>query len=239
LEIGPLPSAKKPKLKFCDFLFNEIPYELIESKLVRNEKNQYYYVVYFEDNLNIQTDININFEGNVNFSLWVNLWCTSLNLIQKFLDDFHIQVKNSNDNTVLSIDKSKLLGEQSSRRDFIFKESLLKSAHIFTVGKKESDKSGSELKTKELTRLEESPDDIIYSEPNASDDLFDIMKKIYHNNDLHVLLKAINKFVTEKGKMTFNKNEMSMVYKGTELDKFNKSKGAELFELKIVYSLMD
>jgi hypothetical protein len=120
----------------------------------------------------------------------------------------------------------------------------MKSANIFTLHDK-SEKVGKpnyddfDDSNSNSQKSIETVEDILYSEPNATDDLFEIMKKIYHNNDLNVLLKAIHSFTDQKGKQPFNRSDMSVHYNGTELDKFNKTKGAENFSIKIQYSLND
>ena len=57
----------------------------------------------------------------------------------------------------------------------------------------------------------------IQSEPNANDNLFNIIKKLSHNNCLNNIIKSINKFVPKK----FDKSSISINLKGRELDKFS------------------
>jgi hypothetical protein len=73
----------------------------------------------------------------------------------------------------------------------------------------------------------------IHSEPNANDNLFNIIKKLNHNNNLNTLIKAINKFVQKK----FDKSNISIILKGRELDKFSDKKNIDLYTVRINYCL--
>lgn len=73
----------------------------------------------------------------------------------------------------------------------------------------------------------------IQSEPNANDNLFNIIKKLSHNNCLNNIIKSINKFVPKK----FDKSNISINLKGRELDKFSDKKNIDIYSVRINYSL--
>lgn len=58
-----------------------------------NGKN--FFIINFDNSLIIDTDINIKVSGAVRFSLWCNLWYSTLNQIKIFLEDFHNEIINS------------------------------------------------------------------------------------------------------------------------------------------------
>jgi hypothetical protein len=73
----------------------------------------------------------------------------------------------------------------------------------------------------------------VNSEPNANDNLFNIIKKLSHNNCLNNIIKAINRFVVKK----FDKTNINIILKGKELDKFSDRKNMDQYTVKINYCL--
>lgn len=48
-------------------------------------------MITFDNSLVVDTDINIKVNGRIRFSLWCNLWYTTLNQIKNFLENFHTE----------------------------------------------------------------------------------------------------------------------------------------------------
>lgn len=79
-----------------------------------------------------------------------------------------------------------------------------------------------------------------FSEPNESDNLFDIIYKLKHNTDLNILIKTINKILVKEGKQPFDKSDLAIALSAKELDKFSKHKSMNKnFAVSICYSLFD
>jgi hypothetical protein len=92
IEIGPLKDKNLPNIKLCDFLFNDIPTEESKRSIVMNNNQPYFSITF--NHIIVDTDINIAGNGGISFSLWCNLWYSTLNLIQKFYENFHKECIN-------------------------------------------------------------------------------------------------------------------------------------------------
>jgi hypothetical protein len=101
---------------------------------------------------------------------------------------------------------------------------------------KESSVSGNTIPAVELNNI-----DLFHiSEPNESDNLFDIFYKLKHNTNLNILIKTINKILVNEHKKPFDKSDLTIVLGAKELDKFNKIKKInQNFAVSISYSLYE
>lgn len=101
---------------------------------------------------------------------------------------------------------------------------------------KESRESGKSLPVVDLNNI-----NLFHiSEPNESDNLFDIFYKLKHNTNLNILIKTINKILINEQKKPFDKSDLTIVLGAKELDKFNKLKKINPnFAVSISYSLYE
>jgi hypothetical protein len=90
IEIGPLVNTNL-NIKIFDFEYNEFNVSKMKKNIsTKNGKN--YFVIIFDNSLIVDTDINIKVTGSLKFSLWCNLWYSTLNQIKNFLENFHSEI---------------------------------------------------------------------------------------------------------------------------------------------------
>jgi hypothetical protein len=94
IEIGPFSNPVNLKIQIYDFVYNEYDVSLFTKSMTTiNGKN--YFVITFNNTLIVDTDINIKVAGRLKFSLWCNLWYSTLNQIKNFLENFHCENINT------------------------------------------------------------------------------------------------------------------------------------------------
>jgi protein-tyrosine phosphatase len=90
IEIGPFSSAVNLNIQIFDFVYNEFNVTNFKKTMTTiNGKN--YFSINFDNSLTVDTDINIKVSGALQFSLWCNLWYSTLNQIKNFLENFHTE----------------------------------------------------------------------------------------------------------------------------------------------------
>ena len=108
VKVGPLPKGKKIILKICNFINNN--FDIKNNMLVGMENKEpndkmSYYEISFHPELIIHSDIKINFQGIVNFYIWVNLWYVKKreNKLKKGLDEIEKRQLIDDVNTIAEV----------------------------------------------------------------------------------------------------------------------------------------
>ena len=212
IKLGPLSHGKKLKIKVCNFVDSKFK---LKDKFLKEEfkfsnKQAIYYEKHFDPELTVYSDIQINIKIDMNFYLWVNFYYSTLELIRIFNNEYG----------------GSPIKKVQSAKDIKFSD-------LVTLKKDDSIKK---KKTKKANILSSN---ILLNKGGGSEEnsLYDIIKRLDHNNDLNELIKEVNL----NPDVEFDKKNMSIVIKSTEFDKFNEIKDYKDkdFELTIFYSLLD
>ena len=129
VKLGPFYKSKKIKIKICNFINND--FKLNSNKLIEKEEKDnkgelaYFYEQYFDQELNIYSDIRITFKEGVNFYVWVNFWYASWEMIKKFYDE---KQKNEQQDSK----ENSIINENNS----IFKDKEEKGNNVITTHSK-------------------------------------------------------------------------------------------------------
>ena len=244
VKVGPLPKGKKISLKICNFINNnfDIKDNLLLEVEDSNENNETcFYEIAFNPELIIHSDIKINFQGIVNFYVWVNLWYSSWENIKKFYDKEEFGEEKEKEKLNMEM-------EEIKKNKNINNENEIK---INTINNKFKPKYSFDLKENEINTKEEK--NIISSKKDdlseevfvddfekekkekfsATKSLYEIIYRLKHNTDLNELISRINQDLRNK----FDKNKMKIVLNTTEFDKFDEAKEFPNLKATIYYSL--
>ena len=99
---------KKISLKICNFINNNFGVKnnmLVEMQNKEPNHEMSFYEISFHPELIIHSDIKINFQGIVNFYIWVNLWYVKKreNKLKKGLDEIEKRQLIDDVNTIAEV----------------------------------------------------------------------------------------------------------------------------------------
>ena len=250
VRVGPLPPGKKINLKICNFINNN--FDIKDNYLTETESNQQneeatFYEISFNPELIIHSDIKINFQGIVNFYVWVNLWYSSWENIKNFYDkeEFGFEKKNENIYNELNEIETKKIEQNNNINN-------KKNKYVFESNKKNNDDDNNIniINTnieKEKNSIEDNKDEISenrliegtgYEKNDKNTEaksLYEIIYKLKHNTDLNELIFKINQELKKK----FDKNNMKIELNSNEFDKFDEASKHKDLKTTIFYSLED
>ena len=249
VKVGPLPKGKKISLKICNFINNN--FEIKDNLLVEIEsKNQddemCYYEIRFDPELIIHSDIKINFQGIVNFYVWVNLWYSSWENIKKFYDkeeygeekekekrnmnkEFEETQINQNEtkgNEINVNNNNNPKNQSENKYSFNTKDNLIstKAEKLYDETKKDDMSEEAFVEDDDKERMEQF---------SGAKSLYEIIYRLKHNTDLNELITRINQDLRNK----FDKNRMKIVLNTAEFDKFDEAKDYPDLKTTIYYNL--
>ena len=244
VKVGPLPKGKKINLKICNFINNNFDIKdnlLVENETDNEDDEKCFYDISFNPELTIHSDIKINFQGIVNFYVWVNLWYSSWENIKKFYDkeEFGEEKKKENFEAELEeIQKKKNnINEIKNNENNINNQSKPK----YSFGNKENIINTKPEKISiEMNKDDMSEDALMEKDEKEKKDkftntksLYEIIYRLKHNTDLNELITRINLDLRNK----FDKNKMKIVLNSTEFDKFDEAKDYPDLKTTIYYNL--
>ena len=226
VKVGPLPKGKKISLKICNFINNN--FDIKNNMLVEMQNNDpndemSYYEISFHPELIIHSDIKINFQGIVNFYVWVNLWYSSWENIKKFYDKEEYGLGKDKENN----NNSEFEDFQKNKNSFTEKDMNNNNINIINTNVEKNSYEMSE------DRLAEEDENEKQEKVSGTKSLYEIIYKLKHNTDLNELIFKINQFLKNK----FDKNRMKIVLNSTEFDKFEEAKKHPDLKTSIYYSL--
>ena len=258
VKVGPLPKGKKITLKICNFINNNFKIkddELLENENSQNPNNEKsYYILFFNPELTIHSDIKITFQGVVSFYVWVNLWYSSWENIKKFYDKAELNAdgeeKKYNDQELEEIKNQQGIKEKEINNN-IFKPKYSFDIHDTTSNNTKqinnNNKTNNYCPNTERT-VDEKKEDISEHriiEGNTDRDknekitstkyLYEIIYKLKHNTDVNELINRINLDLKNK----FDKKNMEIELNSSEFDKFDEASKYPDLKTTIYYSLVN
>ena len=246
VKVGPLPKGKKITLKICNFINNNFKIkddELLESENSLDANNDTsYYILFFNPELTIHSDIKITFQGVVSFYVWVNLWYSSWENIKKFYDKAELNADAEEDKYIHQ--ELEEIKNQQGIREKEINNTTCKPKYSFDLYENVSNNSRNVNNNNEEDKKEYCSEFRII-EGNTERDriekitstksLYEIIYKLKHNTDLNELINRINIDLKKK----FDKKNMEIVLNSLEFDKFDEAKKYPDLKTTIYYSLVD
>ena len=244
VKVGPLPKGKKINLKICNFINNNFDIKdnlLVETEDDNDNDQKCFYEISFNPELVIHSDIKINFQGIVNFYVWVNLWYSSWENIKKCYDKEEYGEKNGKENLNTELEEIQndrnMINENNINNNNINNQSKPK----YYFGTKPNIINKKQEKIAIDMKRDEASEDIFvgndekekFEKFTATKSLYEIIYRLKHNTDLNELIARINLDLRNK----FDKNRMKIVLNSSEFDKFDEAKDYPDLKTTIYYNL--
>ena len=271
IKIGPLPKEMMPTItienfthkiiKFkdmiCTFLYEDNPdYNVNDKKKKNNEKNRYFYFITNRKDYPIQTDIKIVIKGDIDFYICMNLWYSSLEVIDKFLltdydedTDLNSDLNEINDspkeNKLISF---KSITDYATKNDSVHKNSLNKNnikekKNVITDDTLYLNKNGFLIFNEddmEISNNNKKDLDEILSDNNNKNvkiDTSNFTSSIKHGSQLNSIISKLNENRRSCKKKEFDKNNVTIKLTSDQLDKFKQKKTMKDLTVEINYSI--
>ena len=235
VKVGPLPKGKKISLKICNFINNNFDIKdnmLKEIETDNINEETCFYEIRFNPELIIHSDIKINFQGIVNFYVWVNLWYSSWENIKKFYDNEEYDEEKEKEH----INPELLENTNIHQNDNIKNNKYVFESNDNIINTNE-EKNMIIIKKDELSegKFSEHAEKEKFEQFAATKSLYEIIYKLKHNTDLNELITRINQDL----KNQFDKNRMKIVLNSSEFDKFEEKGKHPDLKTTIYYNLED
>ena len=271
IKIGPLPKEMIPTItienfthkiiKFkdmiCTFLYEDNPdYNVNDKKKKNNEKNRYFYFITNRKDYPIQTDIKIVVKGDIDFYICMNLWYSSLEVIDKFLltdydedTDLNSDLNEINDspkeNKLISF---KSITDYATKNDSVHKNSSNKNnikekKNVITDDTLYLNKNGFLIFNEddmEISNNNKKDLDEILSDNNNKNvkiDTSNFTSSIKHGSQLNSIISKLNENRRSCKKKEFDKNNVTIKLTSDQLDKFKQKKTMKDLTVEINYSI--
>jgi len=271
IKIGPLPKEMMPTItienfthkiiKFkdmiCTFLYEDNPdYNVNDKKKKNNEKNRYFYFITNRKDYPIQTDIKIVIKGDIDFYICMNLWYSSLEVIDKFLltdydedTDLNSDLNEINDspkeNKLISF---KSITDYATKNDSVHKNSSNKNnikekKNVITDDTLYLNKNGFLIFNEddmEISNNNKKDLDEILSDNNNKNvkiDTSNFTSSIKHGSQLNSIISKLNENRRSCKKKEFDKNNVTIKLTSDQLDKFKQKKTMKDLTVEINYSI--
>ena len=271
IKIGPLPKEMMPTItienfthkiiKFndmiCTFLYEDNPdFNVNDKKKKNNEKNRYFYFITNRKDYPIQTDIKIVVKGDIDFYICMNLWYSSLEVIDKFLltdydedTDLNSDLNEINDspkeNKLISF---KSITDYATKNDSVHKNSSNKNnikekKNVITDDTLYLNKNGFLIFNEddmEISNNNKKDLDEILSDNNNKNvkiDTSNFTSSIKHGSQLNSIISKLNENRRSCKKKEFDKNNVTIKLTSEQLDKFKQKKTMKDLTVEINYSI--
>ena len=271
IKIGPLPKEMMPTItienfthkiiKFkdmiCTFLYEDNPdFNVNDKKKKNNEKNRYFYFITNRKDYPIQTDIKIVIKGDIDFYICMNLWYSSLEVIDKFLltdydedTDLNSDLNEINDspkeNKLISF---KSITDYATKNDSVHKNSSNKNnikekKNVITDDTLYLNKNGFLIFNEddmEISNNNKKDLDEILSDNNNKNvkiDTSNFTSSIKHGSQLNSIISKLNENRRSCKKKEFDKNNVTIKLTSDQLDKFKQKKTMKDLTVEINYSI--
>ena len=270
IKIGPLPKEILPTITIenfthrifkyddmiCTFLYEDNPNNNINNKKKKNnEKNRYFYFITNDKTYPIHTDIKITVKGEIDFYICMNLWYSSLEVIDKFLlsdfdddSDLNSDINEINDeskkeNKLITIkyltdhDNNKENKNTSNKNDIkekkpeIIDDTLYLNKNGFLIFNEDD----MEMENNNKKDLDE-----IFNEKNNKNSKIEpsnFTSAIKHGSQLNSIISKLNENRKSCGKKEFDKNNVIVKLTYDQLDKFQQKKTMKDLTVEICYSI--
>ena len=246
IKIGPLDKERLLEITVSNFTKTNFKFINDSIEFIRDKNNDiYFYYKTNDENYPIHSDIKISITNGLNFYICLNLWYSSLRVIDKFLCENDI-IKNKNQEIINENNKISKLKNNKKKND---NEQIIEMGEISTSKVKINEvKDKSEFIDDINAKIKNGffiidEGDIELNKTNKNDivNIFEnrnsITSSIMHNSELNGIVSSINDNLEKIGKKIFDKNNMNITLKTKDLDKFKEKKVFTDIKVKINYSI--
>jgi hypothetical protein len=234
------------------------------KKKKMNEKLRYYYFQTQEEEYPIHTDIKIIVKGEIDFYICMNLWYSSLEVIDKFLMADYDDDNDLNSEVNENIDDIKL-NNNNKEKPIYSKMTSIKSLTDYSVKNDINyDQNKNNVKEKKYELIDDTvclnkngfiifnEDDMEIANNNKKDidEIFNdknnknvkhkrptFTSAIKHGSQLNTIISKLNENRRNTGKKEFDKNNVIIKLTYDQLDKFKQKKTMKNLTVEICYSI--
>jgi len=280
IKIGPLPKEMFPEITIENFTHRifKFPNMLSSFEMVDNpnfinsndnkkgkipEKLRYYFFQTLEEEYPIHTDIKIVVKGEIDFYICMNLWYSSLEVIDKFLLADYDEDNDLNSETNDIDEDGKIANNKEKQR--YSKLTSIKTLTDFSVKDINYEHNKNKVKEKKLELIIDdtlclnkngfiifNEDDMEIANNNKKDinEIFNdknnkndklirptFTSAIKHGSQLNTIISKLNENRRNSGKKEFDKNNVIIKLTYDQLDKFKQKKTMKDLTVEICYSI--
>ena len=274
IKIGPLPKEIFPTITIenfthrvfkypdmiCSFKYEDnLNYNINDKKKKKNnEKLRYFFFQTEEKEYPIHTDIKIIVKGEIDFSICMNLWYSSLEVIDKFLladyeeDNEMYSEANENNDDLKLLNKDKMtslksLSDYSIKNDINFssqnKNNVKEDKYEIIDDTLCLNKNGFLIFNEdkmEIANNNKKDIDEIFNDKNNKNLKHTrptFTSAIKHGSQLNTIISKLNENRKLSGKKEFDKNNVIINLTYDQLDKFKQKKTMKDLTVEICYSI--
>jgi len=274
IKIGPLPKEIFPTITIenfthrvfkypdmiCSFKYEDnINYNINDKKKKKNnEKLRYFFFQTEEKEYPIHTDIKIIVKGEIDFYICMNLWYSSLEVIDKFLladyeeDNEMYSEANENNDDLKLLNKDKMtslksLSDYSIKNDINFssqnKNNVKEDKYEIIDDTLCLNKNGFLIFNEdkmEIANNNKKDIDEIFNDKNSKNLKHTrptFTSAIKHGSQLNTIISKLNENRKLSGKKEFDKNNVIINLTYDQLDKFKQKKTMKDLTVEICYSI--
>ena len=274
IKIGPLPKEIFPTITIenfthrvfkypdmiCSFKYEDnLNYNInVKKKKKNNEKLRYFFFQTEEKEYPIHTDIKIIVKGEIDFYICMNLWYSSLEVIDKFLladyeeDNEMYSEANENNDDLKLLNKDKMtslksLSDYSIKNDINFssqnKNNVKEDKYEIIDDTLCLNKNGFLIFNEdkmEIANNNKKDIDEIFNDKNNKNLKHTrptFTSAIKHGSQLNTIISKLNENRKLSGKKEFDKNNVIINLTYDQLDKFKQKKTMKDLTVEICYSI--
>jgi len=280
IKIGPLPKEMFPEITIENFTHRifKFPNMLSSFEMVDNpnfinsndnkkgkipEKLRYYFFQTLEEEYPIHTDIKIVVKGEIDFYICMNLWYSSLEVIDKFLLADYDEDNDLNSETNDIDEDGKIANNKEKQR--YSKLTSIKTLTDFSVKDINYEHNKNKVKEKkheliiddtlclnkngfiifneddmEIANNNKKDINEIFNDKNNKNDKLirpTFTSAIKHGSQLNTIISKLNENRRNSGKKEFDKNNVIIKLTYDQLDKFKQKKTMKDLTVEICYSI--
>ena len=280
IKIGPLPKEMFPEITIENFTHRIFKYpnmlssfEMIDNPNFINlndnkkgkipEKLRYYFFQTLEEEYPIHTDIKIVVKGEIDFYICMNLWYSSLEVIDKFLLADYDEDNDLNSETNDIDEDGKIANNKEKQR--YSKMTSIKTLTDFSVKDINYEHNKNKVKEKkheliiddtlclnkngfiifneddmEIANNNKKDINEIFNDKNNKNDKLirpTFTSAIKHGSQLNTIISKLNENRRNSGKKEFDKNNVIIKLTYDQLDKFKQKKTMKDLTVEICYSI--
>ena len=280
IKIGPLPKEMFPEITIENFTHRifKFPNMLSSFEMVDNpnfinsndnkkgkipEKLRYYFFQTLEEEYPIHTDIKIVVKGEIDFYICMNLWYSSLEVIDKFLLADYDEDNDLNSETNDIDEDGKIANNKEKQR--YSKLTSIKTLTDFSVKDINYEHNKNKVKEKkheliiddtlclnkngfiifneddmEIANNNKKDINEIFNDKNNKNDKLirpTFTSAIKHGSQLNTIISKLNENRRNSGKKEFDKNNVIIKLTYDQLDKYKQKKTMKDLTVEICYSI--
>ena len=280
IKIGPLPKEMFPEITIENFTHRIFKYpnmlssfEMVDNPNFINsndnkkgkipEKLRYYFFQTLEEEYPIHTDIKIVVKGEIDFYICMNLWYSSLEVIDKFLLADYDEDNDLNSETNDIDEDGKIANNKEKQR--YSKMTSIKTLTDFSVKDINYEHNKNKVKEKkheliiddtlclnkngfiifneddmEIANNNKKDINEIFNDKNNKNDKLirpTFTSAIKHGSQLNTIISKLNENRRNSGKKEFDKNNVIIKLTYDQLDKFKQKKTMKDLTVEICYSI--